>query len=273
MLKAGPKQKYIIFDDIIGKGAYGTIKLAKHIATHKIYACKILPKFKDYRNQVARIEREISIWKELQGVPNVCPLIETFEDDENVFLIENYCQGGTIYEFIKSEYNNENNLKIIVKQILQFLATIHQMDIIYGDIKCHNIMFQESFEKSLYINMIDFGCSKRLDGNKYLRGIQGTPYFFPPEFSDRYITTKSDVWALGILVYYAILKQYPILCSKDWANPGDISKYITKISEHHFTYDGINSSCKDFLKNLFINDPDVRMSAKDALEHPWLSKN
>ena len=265
------KQKYVLHDDIIGKGTYGTIKLVQNVLTHKVYACKILPKYRDFKKQIEKIEREVSIWKQFQGVPNVCPLIETLEDTENYYLVQTHNIGGTMHEFIKSEHNNERNLKVVVKQILKFLETVHKNDIVYGDIKCHNVMFLDQYEKNLYINMIDFGCSKRLDGRKYIHGIQGTPYFFPPEFMDNYITTKSDLWALGILIYYAIVKKYPILSSEDCFKPGDLKKYIHKINTHKFEYAGINNLyCKDFLLNLFKTDPDYRMTAVQALEHPWL---
>lgn len=262
--------KYVM-QDLIGKGAFGTVYKISDKQTNIINACKILPKKRIYSNgkqinTVNKINREIDIWKQLNDYKHVCKLYDIIEDDFYFYLVQEYCEY-TLLDYI-SVY--PLYIKKYIYSLLLFLDYCHSKDIVYGDLKPHNLLLNKQFE----LRVIDFGCSKIVKPDKMNIGFMGTPIYCSPELWNQEYNKQIDNWALGVLLYHMYTGKFPfwkeplnvIIQNKSNNIKNDI-KYIDII------YDSkIPLIAMDLIKKLLDKDYNTRITCKEALDHAWFKE-
>merc|ERR1712060_492537 len=171
-----------------------------------------------------------------------------------------------------------DNARKITKQILLILAYLHDQRIVHRDIKPENLMFLEygNIEKGLVL--VDFGFAKQLKPGEYCNDKHGTPYYIAPEilcFED--YDMKCDIWSTGIILYIMLTGRPPFNGKKEEDIQGKIKsgvevKMRNKDFEHLGTPDEIRK-VTDLLRKMLNADQHERLSAKDALDHPWMKIN
>lgn len=199
-------------------------------------------------------------------------LYEYFEDEENVYLVNELCTGGELFDrIIKNEYFNEEMAAKIFKQILMALNYCHQVNIVHRDLKPENFLF-ESPDDDSDLKIIDFGLSKILDGGRLqrMKTRAGTPYYISPEVLTGNYDMSCDMWSAGCMLYILLCGYPPFY--------GDNNQEILQmVSRGVFDYDGeewddISNEAKDLINKLIVR-PERRMTAAEALQHPWLRHN
>lgn len=199
-------------------------------------------------------------------------LYEYFEDAENVYLVNELCTGGELFDrIIKNEYFNEEMAAKIFKQILMALNYCHQVNIVHRDLKPENFLF-ESPDDDSDLKIIDFGLSKILDGGRLqrMKTRAGTPYYISPEVLTGNYDMSCDMWSAGCMLYILLCGYPPFY--------GDNNQEILQmVSRGVFDYDGeewddISNEAKDLINKLIVR-PERRMTAAEALQHPWLRHN
>lgn len=255
----------------IASGSFGNVFRVHNISTDAILAAKRIPKTIIKNNithdNTFRIRREINIWNVLSEIPNVNQLHDVCEDDNNFYLIQDYLAGGCIHEQGDMDISL---LKSFIYELLTFLKRCHQKDIVYGDVKPHNIMFK--YENCIGLKIIDFGCSRNLNHNGFSYGFCGTPIYCAPEVWNKNITIMADSWSVGILIYYLLSKRYPFWNTDETQYISDLTLHAVKkdIFERNIVdLDLIPKNAADLIRKLLEKDPEYRITCEDALNHSW----
>ena len=148
--------------EIIGEGSFGIVKkvcLINHEET--IRAMKIIPKsiIKEDENGRQLID-EIDILKSLEH-PNIMKIYECFNDNENVYIISEYCnEGDLLGKMEKMHSMNEIVVKFLMGQILNAISYLHSNKVIHGDIKLENVMLYKATNKGITFNRINMDLQK-----------------------------------------------------------------------------------------------------------------
>ena len=284
--KGIPKNNYIR-GKLLGKGAFGKVFESKNPIFNNKVAMKIIDKNKiqiDDNNEIGKnendyIRSEINILKKLSH-PNIVRIYEFYETDNYFYLINEFCQGGQLCDYINNYILSENQLCVIFYQVFSGLIYLHENNILHGDLKPENILIS-SVEKNLEINeeyawikIIDFGTAKIFHKTINKKDdIVGTLYFISPEvFSYNYdkYDEKSDIWSIGVILYKALTKKYPFIGK----NENETIYYIIEkdYDDKNEMLLNYSEELQDLVKNLLMKDPNKRPSAKEALNHKWFKK-
>ena len=189
----------------IGKGAFGKVFKAREISTGRLVAVKQI-KINQSRNNYENIIKEINLLKKIDH-PNIVKYYNYFEEENKIYIIMEYLEGGTLKEFINNNKNkmNEDNARIIIKQLLNALSYLHySCDICHRDIKPGNLIFKYK-ENINSLQLVDFGLSTDTFEKKYFLDNCGTLKYMAPEQITSMIYSKSvDIWSVGIILYLFI---------------------------------------------------------------------
>ena len=258
-----------IFDFIkkLGQGGFGEVYLVKQKMNNKYYVIKFLNQ--DFRKikDINFLYKEIDILIRLNH-PKIIKLYSYFISKEGrLSLIMEYLPGGTLRQYIKQHINkrlDENESKNILNQILEIISYCHKMNIIHHDLKPDNILFSDSAHT--HIKIIDFGISSIINENN--RG--GSLQYLPPEiiFHKNIKSSPSvDIWSIGC-IFAEMVKGEKLFKGE---NIDEIKKLI---SEGNFEFpQNLSNSAYDLMEKMLNFDPNKRISAEEALVHPFFRKS
>ena len=288
------RQKLSIFQfepiNIIGKGAFGEVRVCKYKENGKIYAVKKMKKeIMKKKNQSFHIRTERDILKSIDS-PWITKLYYSFQDEKYLYLVMDFCQGGDLMSYlIKEDTINEKKAKFYIAEIILCINEIHKMGCIHRDLKPDNILI----DKNGHIKLSDFGLSvisneklfpltnnninnnienipNRNLSNKDIQNFKkrrnnrilaysrvGTPDYIAPEvFGKKGYSQEIDWWSVGI-IFYEMLIGYPPFFS-------DTPQLTCHKICHFKDYFNIPEECKisknacDLIKK-FITVPEKRL--------------
>ncbi|CAG9329029.1 unnamed protein product [Blepharisma stoltei] len=248
----------------IGTGGFGMVFKAIEKETGIARALKFIPK--DSINQ-GTIFEEIDNLKQLDH-PNVLSIIQVIEEPDRLAIVTELCTGPNLYEKIsKARIFTENQAANYMHQIFSGLLHCHKSGIIHRDLKPENLIFESSNECSL-LKIIDFGTSCKNCKVSSIKELVGTPYYMSPEVINQNYTKKCDLWSCGVILYMMLSGVVPF-------NGYNTHIIYNKIKEGEFSleygvWDKISYGAKDLIRQLLIKDPNKRISASKALNHPWI---
>lgn len=155
--------------------------------------------------------------------PNVIHLYDVYEDNGGVHLILELCSGGELFDRIVAKASfSESDAAVVIKQLARGLAALHRANVVHRDLKPENCLFLTRDEQSP-LKIMDFGLSSVEDFTDPVVGLFGSiDYVSPEALSRNKITSKSDIWSLGVILY--------ILLS------GSVSPEMYKEKYHNLTY-------------------------------------
>ena len=179
-----------------------------------------------------------------------------------------YIDGENLEEYMQSL--RMKNLKFdepkachFIKQLLLAICHMHGLKIVHRDVKPANIMLQGKDQ----IKLIDFGLAKRMKSNESLQLGAGTASYMAPEIFEGKYDYRCDMWAVGCILY-------EFICDKvtfDHKKPKVVHQRIKdcKYDRDHPKLKGSSAEVQDLINKLIEKDPEKRLSAVDALQHPW----
>lgn len=192
-------------------------------------------------------------------------------------MYDRLCYGGELFDKISEEqYFSERDAANIVKQVLSAINYCHQMKIVHRDLKPENLLLDKGAEPK--VTIIDFGTSAMFDPQKKMSQKFGTPYYIAPEVLKKNYDEKCDLWSIGVIMYI-------LLCGYPPFNGANDKQIIEAVLKGKFTLEGKNTTiyksiepewddvsddAKDLVRKLLTYDPAKRISAQDALQHPWI---
>ncbi|PIA58367.1 hypothetical protein AQUCO_00500352v1 [Aquilegia coerulea] len=219
---------------------------------------------------VEDVKREVKILRALTGHENVVQFHNAFEDSEYVYIVMELCEGGELLDRILSRKDSrytEKDAAIIVRQMLKVAAECHLHGLVHRDMKPENFLFKSSKEDSP-LKATDFGLSDFIKPGKKFHDIVGSAYYVAPEVLKRKSGPESDVWSIGVITYILLCGRRPF-----WDKTEDgIFKEVLKNKPdfRRKPWPSIGNSAKDFVQKLLVKDPRARLTAAQALSHPWV---
>lgn len=265
--KRGLIEKDYKIGEMVGTGAFATVRKVVNKSTGQVRALKIIKKQKGQDS--ARLYLEVEILKKLVH-PNIMQIFEFYEDKKNFFIITEFCEGGELFDKIVEKGSfSESEGAWIMKQLLSAVNYIHSNHIVHRDLKPENILLDTKNQN--IIKIIDWGTARFFDKSKKMNRISGTPYYIAPEVLAEKYDEKCDVWSCGVIMYI-------MLCGYPPFNAESDELILEKIKTGKFTFppeewDTISPLAKDLVSKMLTFHPSKRLSASECLEHKWLVAN
>lgn len=261
---------------IIGRGAFGEVRVCRQISTGDIVAIKKMRK-EDMlnKNQLMHVRTE----KEIMTASNpwIVKLKYSFQDDYYLYLVMEFLPGGDLMNLLmKKEVLTEDEARFYTAEMILAVDSVHKLNCIHRDLKPDNILI----DKNGHCKLADFGCSIKLKNNQpdLFSKTEGNMYFFPPEFVDgkskkQFGYKPVDIWAFGVSIYTCIFKSLPFLPE----NRENVVELFKEIREAKFDYNKngvkISKDMEILLGHILDKDPNKRFTAKDIVDYPWLKSN
>ncbi|XP_062143518.1 calcium-dependent protein kinase 28-like [Alnus glutinosa] len=256
---------------LLGHGQFGYTYVATEKASGDRVAVKRIEKNKMVLPiAVEDVKREVKILEALTGHENVVQFYNAFEDDSYVYIVMELCEGGELLDRIlakKDSRYTEKDAAVVVRQMLKVAAKCHLHGLVHRDMKPENFLFKSSREDSP-LKATDFGLSDFINPGKKFHDIVGSAYYVAPEVLRRKSGPESDVWSIGVITYILLCGRRPF-----WDKTEDgIFKEVLKNKPdfRRKPWQTISNSGKDFVKKLLVKDPRARLTAAQALSHPWV---
>ncbi|KAL4187768.1 hypothetical protein AMTRI_Chr09g20710 [Amborella trichopoda] len=263
-------KKYTI-GKLLGHGQFGYTFVATNKANGDRVAVKRIEKNKMILPiAVEDVKREVKILQALTGHENVVQFYNAFEDDSYVYIVMELCEGGELLDRILSKKDSrytEKDAAIVVRQMLKVAAECHLHGLVHRDMKPENFLFKSTKEDSP-LKATDFGLSDFIKPGKRFQDIVGSAYYVAPEVLKRKSGPESDVWSIGVITYILLCGRRPFW---DKTEDGIFKEVLrNKPDFRRKPWPSISTSAKDFVKKLLVKDPLARLTAAQALSHPWV---
>ncbi|KAJ1691516.1 hypothetical protein LUZ63_015671 [Rhynchospora breviuscula] len=261
--------------EVVGRGHFGytcVAKAKKGDLKGEEAAVKVIPKAKmTTAIGIEDVSREVRILRSLAGAPHLVQFHDAYEDDENVYIVMELCKGGELLDRILSRGGkySEEDAKAVLVQILSVVSFCHLQGVVHRDLKPENFLFGLKDDDST-LKAIDFGLSDFVKPDERLNDIVGSAYYVAPEVLTRSYGTEADMWSIGVITYILLCGSRPF-----WARTeSGIFRAVLKAepSFEEEPWPSLSAEARDFVKRLLNKDYRKRMTAAQALCHPWIRK-
>lgn len=257
--KIGP---YLIKNEI-GRGAFAVVRLGVHSETKQQYAVKIITKKSvEEKDVFTHFETEVRVLHQMRH-PHIVQFLDILKDDYYYYLFMDYCPNGELFTYIiDHRFLQEDEAKILMRQICSGLKYIHSISAAHRDLKPENLLIDEYDQ----IKISDFGFARYVPSNNLVSTACGSKGYAAPEcFSGKpYNPYKSDMWSLGIILFAMVTGQLP------WTQKNDVA-LIEQIKQADYkmpTY--LSQSCQDLLRKLINPNPDDRVTSEEIFDQEWM---
>ncbi|EAW10133.1 serine/threonine-protein kinase [Aspergillus clavatus NRRL 1] len=247
--------------DCLGRGAFGSVYRALNWNTGETVAVKQIKLVDLPKSELRVIMLEIDLLKNLDH-PNIVKYHGFVKSVETLNIILEYCENGSLHSISKNFGRfPENLVGLYMSQVLHGLLYLHEQGVIHRDIKGANILTT----KEGLVKLADFGVASRTTGLSE-SSVVGTPYWMAPEVIELSgATTASDIWSLGCTVIELLEGKPP------YYNLQPMPALFRIVNDDHPPLpQGASPAVKDFLMQCFQKDPNLRVSARKLLKHPWI---
>ena len=259
-------ENYII-EKAIGEGSYGKVYLVKHRQTGIERAMK--ETIIDSQTNIEEIKNEIEILKKLDH-PNIVKIYEFYVNHDRLKVLTEYCRYGELFDEInKQKKFSENHTATIIHQLLLSIYYCHINNIIHRDLKPENILIDGKDNNGhLIIKVIDFGTAKIFKTNEFEKKFIGSIYYIAPEVINKNYNEKCDLWSCGIIMYILLNGSPPFNGNTDQ----DILNSIKNKDLDSRVLNTFSADAKDLISKFLNKDYKKRISAAEALDHPFFKK-
>ncbi|XP_071735157.1 CDPK-related protein kinase-like isoform X2 [Rutidosis leptorrhynchoides] len=264
--------KYEIGEEV-GKGHFGhtcKARCRKGEFKGQIVAVKIISKSKmTTAIAIEDVHREVKILRALTGHKHLINFYDAYEDHDYVYLIMELCEGGVLLERILARGGKytEDEAKSVLIQMLTVVSFCHLQGVVHRDLKPENFLYA-SKDKDAELKAIDFGLSDFVCPEEKLDDIVGSAYYVAPEVLQRSYSTEADVWSVGVISYVLLCGNRPFWGRTESGIFRSVLKNEPKFDEA--AWDNLSFEAKDFVKSLLNKEPRKRLTAAQALCHPWI---
>ena len=259
-------QDYVLTERI-GQGTYATVyKGFKKGNQREIVAVKCIKKSRLNKNSTENLFREIEILKSLDH-EHIVKLKDFQWDEDNIFLILEYCSGGDLSSYIK-RYRRlpEQVARKFLRQLASALSYIREKNISHMDLKPQNLLIESKYNCSLKVG--DFGFAQYLLGKEGQNSLRGSPLYMAVEmFTTDTYDASVDLWSTGVILYETLFGYAPFASKTfDELEEKIVSSEAISIPAHPV----ISFQCKDLLQKLLQRDPKQRITFQDFFKHSFV---
>ncbi|XP_073687139.1 serine/threonine-protein kinase 17A [Garra rufa] len=255
----------------LGRGKFAVVRKCVEKSTGKAYAAKYMRKRRKGQDCRTEIIHEIGVLELAAACPRVVNLHQVYETASEMVLVLEYAAGGEIFNQCvadRDEAFKEEDVKRLMRQILEGVSFLHRNNVVHLDLKPQNILLTS--ESPLGdIKVVDFGLSRLVSSSQEIREIMGTPEYVAPEILNyEPISTATDMWSIGVLAYVMLTGISPFLGDDKQETFLNISQINVSYSEEELEH--LDRAAIHFIKSLLIKEPESRATAEDCLKHQWL---
>ncbi|XP_077061223.1 calcium/calmodulin-dependent protein kinase type II delta 2 chain isoform X2 [Siphateles boraxobius] len=260
--------EYQLFEEL-GKGAFSVVRRCVKISSGQEYAAKIINTKKLSARDHQKLEREARICRLLKH-PNIVRLHESISEEGFHYLVFDLVTGGELFEdIVAREYYSEADASHCIQQILESVHHCHVNGIVHRDLKPENLLLASKM-KGAAVKLADFGLAIEVQGDQQAWfGFAGTPGYLSPEVLRKDPYGKPvDMWACGVILYI-LLVGYPPFWDEDQHR---LYQQI-KAGAYDFPspeWDTVTPEAKDLINKMLTINPSKRITASEALKHPWI---
>ncbi|XP_069487127.1 calcium/calmodulin-dependent protein kinase type II subunit delta isoform X3 [Ambystoma mexicanum] len=260
--------EYQLFEEL-GKGAFSVVRRCMKITSGQEYAAKIINTKKLSARDHQKLEREARICRLLKH-PNIVRLHDSISEEGFHYLVFDLVTGGELFEdIVAREYYSEADASHCIQQILESVNHCHVNGIVHRDLKPENLLLA-SKSKGAAVKLADFGLAIEVQGDQQAWfGFAGTPGYLSPEVLRKDPYGKPvDMWACGVILYI-LLVGYPPFWDEDQHR---LYQQI-KAGAYDFPspeWDTVTPEAKDLINKMLTINPAKRITATEALKHPWI---
>ncbi|CAH8355836.1 unnamed protein product [Eruca vesicaria subsp. sativa] len=260
--------KYILGREL-GRGEFGITYLCTDRETREALACKSISKRKlRTAVDVEDVRREVTIMSTIPDHPNVVKLKATYEDNENVHLVMELCEGGELFDRIVARgHYTERAAATVARTIAEVVKMCHMNGVMHRDLKPENFLFANKKENSA-LKAIDFGLSVLFKPGERFTEIVGSPYYMAPEVLKRDYGPEVDVWSAGVILYILLCGVPPFWAETEQGVALAILRGVLDFKRDPWSQ--ISESAKSLVKQMLNPDPTKRLTAQQVLDHPWI---
>ncbi|XP_069921294.1 serine/threonine-protein kinase MARK1 isoform X4 [Oryctolagus cuniculus] len=250
------------FVDVIGRGGFGLVKLARHLASGKYMAVKILLRDGSPSCPLSA-QGEADILRSLRH-DNIVRLLEERHAGKHLFLVMELATKGSLQSYVFEQGGlAEAEARTLFGQALAAVSYCHGQRVAHRDLKLGNLLLDEH----MTIKLADFGLSLRLEQGTLVRGFWGTPEYCAPEvfLGEDYDALKADVWSLGVVLFAMLAAALPF-------HGKDTDKLRDRVLCGWYALPrAVSPALQDLLSWLLTVNASRRPSAEDARTHWWFS--
>ncbi|XP_067156007.1 calcium/calmodulin-dependent protein kinase type II subunit gamma isoform X3 [Apteryx mantelli] len=260
--------EYQLYEEL-GKGAFSVVRRCVKKSSSQEYAAKIINTKKLSARDHQKLEREARICRLLKH-PNIVRLHDSISEEGFHYLVFDLVTGGELFEdIVAREYYSEADASHCIHQILESVNHIHQHDIVHRDLKPENLLLASKC-KGAAVKLADFGLAIEVQGEQQAWfGFAGTPGYLSPEVLRKDPYGKPvDIWACGVILYI-LLVGYPPFWDEDQ------HKLYQQIKAGAYDFpspewDTVTPEAKNLINQMLTINPAKRITADQALKHPWV---
>ena len=269
--KADPEEDYKKLN-FLGEGSFASVYKVQNKFTDVICAMKVINKtFSCTIEDENEILNEINILRTMDH-PGILKIFEFYSSKQNYSIVTELCPGGELFQQIidKGPFN-EKYSAYVMYQIFSAVNYCHKMHIVHRDLKPENILIVGKDREGLpTIKICDFGTSKMFEKGAVERKLVGSSYYIAPEVLKKHYNEKCDVWSCGVIMYILLSARPPF-------GGEDDNEIMERVSTGKYDlesppFNKLSKNSIDLIKRLLTMDPEQRISAEQALNHPWFKE-
>ena len=269
--KTDPEEDYQKVN-FLGEGAFSSVYKVENRYTEAICAMKVIKKSNSrIREDEIEILNEINILRTMDH-PGILKLFEFYSNKQTYSIVTELCPGGELFQQIldKGPFK-EKYTAFVMYQLLSAVNYCHQMHIVHRDLKPENILIVGKEKEGFpLIKICDFGTSRMFEKGSVQRKIVGSSYYIAPEVLKKHYNEKCDIWSCGVIMYILLSSRPPFEGDND-------DEIMENVAEGNYDlesspFNKLSKNSIDLIKRLLTMDPEQRITAEQALNHPWFKE-
>ncbi|XP_057215124.1 phosphorylase b kinase gamma catalytic chain, liver/testis isoform [Triplophysa rosa] len=275
----GAKEFYQKYDpkEVIGRGVSSVVRRCVHKHTGQEYAVKIIEitEEKMTEQQLEEVKsstlKEIHVLNLVKGHPSIITLIDSYETTTFIFLVFDLMRRGELFDYLTEKVTlSEKETRSMMRALLEAVQYLHSLNIVHRDLKPENVLLDDQG----HIKLSDFGFSVQLQPNEKLRELCGTPGYLAPEIlkcsmdeTHEGYGKEVDLWACGVILFTLLAGSPPF-----WHRKQLLMLRMIMEGRYQFSspeWDDRSDTVKDLISRLLVVEPTFRLTAEQALAHPF----
>ncbi|EAW14361.1 putative serine/threonine protein kinase [Aspergillus clavatus NRRL 1] len=269
------------FEELIGKGSYGRVYKGHQLPSGRVVAIKVMDidsmdyrSVRDFKDEsIKDFIHETKVMKQVKdaGAKNINELIEAISIHSQLWLVCEYCPGGSVRTLMRATGDklDERFIIPIARELAAGLRAIHDAGIIHRDIKAANILIHEEGR----LQICDFGVAGVLQSHMDKRSTWiGTPHWMPPEMfmargEAHQYGSEIDVWAYGCTLFEFATGNPPNSNLRERMQIGrQLNRTTPRLANEEYSED-----LKDLVSFALESEPISRPTMTDILSHPYIA--
>ncbi|CAJ1342242.1 unnamed protein product [Effrenium voratum] len=257
---------YIVEKKALGTGYNGSVLLARGKTRAGKFAVKAFKLHGVTKDKKQELASEAEIFLSMDH-PHVVRLFDVYEEEDRLSLVMECMEGGELFDRVRERkvYSEKDACKT-TRMMLLAVNYLHSCGVVHRDLKLENFLYEN--KDSDFLKLIDFGFSKVWAKNTKMELSCGTLSYAAPEVLAKSYTSQCDLWSLGVIVFILLVGYMPFAGSDERKQIQMIRTGAYQVKKDRWAK--VSALATEFVSKLLVVDPDQRMTAPQALEHPWI---